>query len=44
MPVILRRNDWPDWLDGPPDDVRLLCRPYPELMVVNRTGDPWVRR
>jgi putative SOS response-associated peptidase YedK len=44
MPVILRRNDWPDWLDGPPDDVRLLCRPYPELMVVNRTADPWVRR
>ncbi len=44
MPVILRRSDWADWLDGPPDDARLLCRPYPELMVVNRTADPWVRR
>lgn len=44
MPVILRREDWADWLDGAPDDARLLCRPYPELMVVNRTADPWVRR
>jgi putative SOS response-associated peptidase YedK len=44
MPVILRREDWGDWLDGAPDDARLLCRPYPELVVVNRTADPWVRR
>lgn len=44
MPVILRREDWADWLDGPPDAAGLLCRPYPELMVVNRTADPWVRR
>jgi putative SOS response-associated peptidase YedK len=44
MPVILRRQDWSDWLDGPSDNARLLCQPYPELMVVNRTADPWVRR
>ncbi|MBO9518071.1 MAG: SOS response-associated peptidase [Porphyrobacter sp.] len=44
MPVILRREDWPDWLDGAPDDAALLCRPYPELIAVNRTADPWVRR
>lgn len=44
MPVILRREDWADWLDGPPDDAALLCRPYPELMAVRRTSDPWVRR
>jgi putative SOS response-associated peptidase YedK len=44
MPVILRRDDWADWLDGPPDAAELLCRPYPDLMVVNRTTDPWVRR
>jgi len=44
MPVILRREDWSDWLDGPQDDAALLCRPYPDLMVVTRTGDPWVRR
>jgi putative SOS response-associated peptidase YedK len=33
MPVILKRADWADWLDGPPDAACLLCRPYPELMV-----------
>ena len=44
MPVILRREDWADWLDGPPDHAGLLCRPYPDLMVKERTADPWVRR
>jgi putative SOS response-associated peptidase YedK len=44
MPVILRRDDWGDWLDGAPDDARLLCRPYPDLMVRKQTTDPWVRR
>ena len=44
MPVILRRDDWADWMDGPPDAAGLLCRPYPELMVVERTGESWVRR
>ena len=44
MPVILKRADWPDWLDGAPDQAGLLCRPYPELMVVERTAESWVRR
>jgi len=44
MPVILKRADWGDWLDGPPDAAGLLCRPYPELMVVERAPDSWVRR
>ena len=44
MPVILRRQDWADWLDGAPDDAALLCRPYPDLMVVNRTADRWSGR
>ena len=44
MPVILKRQDWADWLDGPPDAAGLLCRPYPELMVVERTGESGVRR
>jgi putative SOS response-associated peptidase YedK len=44
MPVILRREDWGDWLDGPPDGASLLCRPYPDLMVCDRTRDSWVRR
>jgi putative SOS response-associated peptidase YedK len=44
MPVILRRQDWADWLDGAPDAAGLLCRPYPNLMAKERTSDPWVRR
>ena len=44
MSVILKAEVWADWLDGPPDRAGLLCRPYPELMVVDRTIDPWVRR
>ena len=44
MPVILQRHDWTDWLDGAPDGAGLLCRPYPELMVVERTGERWVKR
>jgi putative SOS response-associated peptidase YedK len=44
MPVILKRRDWADWLDGPPDAAGLLCRPYPDLMIVNRTNERWVRR
>jgi putative SOS response-associated peptidase YedK len=44
MPVIVKRSDWRDWLDGPPDAAGLLCRPYPDLMVCDRTTDAWVRR
>ena len=52
MPVILKRADWagsvadPEGhrLDGAPDAAGLLCRPYPELMVVERTAEGWVRR
>jgi putative SOS response-associated peptidase YedK len=44
MPVILQSSDWGDWLDGPPDGAGLLCRPYPDLMVKERTSEPWVRR
>jgi putative SOS response-associated peptidase YedK len=44
MPVILKRSDWGDWLDGPPDAAGLLCRPYPDLIVCDRTQDAWVRR
>jgi putative SOS response-associated peptidase YedK len=44
MPVILRRDDWADWLDGAPDKAGLLCQPYPELMVCERTAESWNRR
>ena len=41
MPVVLRRDGWADWLDGPPDAAGLLCRPYPGDMVVDRSLIPW---
>ena len=44
MPVILARDTWADWLDGPPDAAKLLCQPYPADMVVRRTTDSWVVR
>jgi putative SOS response-associated peptidase YedK len=44
MPVILARDAWADWLEGAPDDARLLCQPYPADMVVRRTDEPWVKR
>jgi putative SOS response-associated peptidase YedK len=44
MPVILRRSDWGDWLNGAPDAAGLLCRPYPDLLVCDRTTDAWVQR
>lgn len=44
MPVILAREAWGDWLDGMPDNAKLLCQPYPANMVVRRTADPWVKR
>lgn len=44
MPVILPRETWADWLEGPPDTARLLCQPYPSDMTIRRTSDPWVKR
>ena len=44
MPVILKREDWADRFDGAPDDAGVLCRPYPDMMVKERTAGAWVRR
>jgi putative SOS response-associated peptidase YedK len=44
MPAILPREDWADWLDGPPDAAGLLCRPFDGVMTAERTVEGWVRR
>jgi len=44
MPAILPRDDWGDWLDGPPDAAGLLCRPWELGMTVLKTHEQWVRR
>lgn len=31
-------------LGGLPDAAALLCRPYPDMMVKDRTADRWVQR
>jgi hypothetical protein len=41
---MLTIGDWADWLDGPPDEAGLLCRPYELGMRVERTEEAWVRR
>ena len=44
MPVILTRNRWADWLNGPPDTAGLLCRPFEADMRVERTTERWAAR
>ena len=41
MPAILPREDWADWLGGPPDAAQLLCRPWPHDMQLTRTQERW---
>jgi len=43
MPVVLQRDDWGRWVDGSPEEARLLCQPYPAMMTVDRTSDTWSR-
>jgi putative SOS response-associated peptidase YedK len=44
MPVILARDSWPDWLDGPPDAARLLCQPYPSVHGSPANAESWSGR
>jgi putative SOS response-associated peptidase YedK len=43
MPVVLQRDHWAKWVEGAPEEVRKLCRPYPAAMTVDRTGETWRR-
>ena len=44
MPVILAPDAWSEWVDGAPDDARLLCRPYAGEMAMRRTDERWAGR
>lgn len=44
MPVILKPEDWRQWTGGSPEEAKALCVPYADLMAVERSLDPWVRR
>lgn len=43
-PVLIMPDDRACWQSGPEDKARALCQPYTDKMVIDRTGDPWVRR
>ena len=45
MPVILRPEDHDTWLHAPAEEAMALVAKYPaELLVVDRTSDPWLAR
>ncbi|HUQ12932.1 MAG TPA: SOS response-associated peptidase family protein [Novosphingobium sp.] len=41
MPVVLRRDDWPRWTDGTPEDAAALCRTCDLPLGVERTAERW---
>ncbi len=41
MPVILRREDWPEWVFGSPDAALALCQTWRGELAVVRTGERW---
>jgi len=41
MPVLLREEEWPVWIDGLPADARALCEPWSGDLVIDRTDQPW---
>ena len=41
MPVILRREDWKCWTDGPLGEALALCRPWSGELTVDRTAGRW---
>jgi putative SOS response-associated peptidase YedK len=43
MPVILKRGDWPQWVNGSPEEALGLCLPYDGVVTLDRTRQPWVR-
>lgn len=43
MPVLLRREDFGQWVQGSPDAAKALCTAWTGDLVIKRTDDPWVR-
>ena len=41
MPVLLREEEWPVWIDGSPADARALCEPWLGDLVIERTDQSW---
>jgi len=43
-PLILRRQDYRQWLEGTPDEAFALCVPYGGPVLIDRTVEPWNAR
>lgn len=41
MPVLLAREDYRLWMDGPTEEARALCRPWAGELELDRTSEPW---
>jgi len=44
MPVILRPDNWSQWILGPPSEAKELCVPYGGEMMLDRTAERWAQR
>lgn len=43
MPVLLAKDDWTTWTDGPANEARSLCVAYEGEIAVERTEERWAR-
>ena len=43
MPVLLREDEYDQWQNGSPDQAKLLCRPWTDALVIDRTDELWRR-
>ena len=43
MPVILRRDDWAEWVSGSPEEAFALCRTWKGPLIADQTAERWAR-
>ncbi|QFT77297.1 SOS response-associated peptidase [Erythrobacter sp. THAF29] len=43
MPVLLRSDDYEEWVSGSPEDAKSLCKPWAGDVRIERTDQPWTR-
>lgn len=44
MPTIIAKGDWPQWVNGSPDEAFALCQVWKGELKVNRTTEAWAQR
>ena len=43
MPVLLRSEDYEEWVSGSPEDAKALCKAWSGELTIDRTDQSWVR-